>query len=123
VPRQFTYPTRRAAGSAARWWIKKATISHSCGKWFVSIQTEHDCDLPLPIATAAIRTDRGIARFATMSDGNSTAPLNRFKKRQQRLSRYQPVMSRKVEISSDCITQSGSKDGWIKFPMTRHEVI
>ena len=45
--------------------------------------------------------DVGIARFATMSDAESIAPLNSFKKHQQRLSRYQRRMSRKVKFSSN----------------------
>ena len=43
----------------------------------------------------------GIARFATFSDGAFIAPLNSFKKHQQRLARYQRRMSRKVKYSNN----------------------
>ena len=43
----------------------------------------------------------GIARFATMSDSSFIAPLNSFKKHQERLARYQRRMSRKVKFSNN----------------------
>lgn len=77
------------------------TVSHSGGKWFVSIQTEREIPQPLPAATSAIGIDVGIARFATMSDASFIALLNCFKKHQQRLARYQRRMSRKVKFSNN----------------------
>ena len=79
--------------------LRNATVSQSGGKWFVSIQTQRDVIATLPEATSAIGIDVGIARFATMSDTQSIAPLNSFKKHQQRLARYQRRMSRKVKFS------------------------
>jgi len=81
--------------------IRNITVSHSCGKWFVSIQTEREVEQPLPAATTAIGIDVGIARFATISDGNFVAPINSFKKHQQCLARYQRRMSRKVRFSNN----------------------
>ncbi|MBC3871479.1 RNA-guided endonuclease InsQ/TnpB family protein [Undibacterium oligocarboniphilum] len=80
--------------------VKNATVSHSCGKWFVSIQTEREVDQPLPQGEA-VGIDMGIARFATLSDGSYLDPLNSFKKHQQRLARYQRAMSRKVKFSNN----------------------
>ncbi len=80
--------------------VKNATVSHSGGKWFVSIQTECEVDPPLPNG-AAVGIDMGIARFATLSDGSHIEPLNSFKKHQQRLARYQRAMSRKVKFSNN----------------------
>ena len=80
---------------------KNITVSSTGGKWLVSIQTEREIEQPLPTSTTAIGIDVGIARFATMSDGNFIAPLNRFKKHQQRLAKYQRRMSRKVKFSSN----------------------
>lgn len=77
------------------------TVSQTSGKWFVSIQTEREIDQPLPAATSAIGIDVGIARFASMSDESYIAPLNSFKKHQQRLARYQRRMSRKVKFSNN----------------------
>jgi putative transposase len=80
---------------------KNVTVSSNCGKWYVSIQTEREIEQPLPTSTTAIGIDVGIARFATMSDGSFIAPLNSFKKHQQRLAKYQRRMSRKVKFSSN----------------------
>ena len=80
--------------------VKNATVSQSCGKWFVSIQTEREVDQPLPQGEA-VGIDMGIARFATLSDGSYLDPLNSFKKHQQRLARYQRAMSRKVTFSNN----------------------
>jgi putative transposase len=81
--------------------VRNVTISQSGGKWFASIQTQREVEQPLPTATTAIGIDVGIARFATMSDASFVAPLNSFKKHQQRLARYQRRMSRKVKFSSN----------------------
>ena len=81
--------------------VRNVSVSQSGGKWFVSIQTEREVEQPLPTATSAIGIDVGIARFATLSDGTYIAPLNSFKKHQQRLARYQRRMSRKVKFSSN----------------------
>ena len=81
--------------------LRNVTVSRSGGKWFVSIQTQREVGQPVPMATTAIGIDLGIARFATMSDGSFIAPLNSFKKHQQRLARYQRRMCRKVKNSSN----------------------
>ena len=80
--------------------VKNATVSQSCGKWFVSIQTEREVEQPLPNGEA-VGVDMGIARFATLSDGSFITPLNSFKKHQQRLAKYQRRMSRKVKFSNN----------------------
>jgi putative transposase len=81
--------------------VKNVTVSQSCGKWFVSVQTEREVEQSLPQATTAIGIDVGIVRFATMSDGSYIEPLNSFKKHQQRLARYQRRMSCKVKFSNN----------------------
>jgi putative transposase len=81
--------------------LRNVTISKSCGKWFASILTRREVESPVPKAATAIGIDVGIARFATLSDGSFIAPLNSFKKHQQRLARYQRRMGRKVKFSSN----------------------
>jgi len=81
--------------------VRNATVSQSGGKWFVSIQTQREVELPLSPSTSAIGIDVGIARFATLSDASFLEPLNSFKKHQQRLARYQRRMSRKVKFSNN----------------------
>ena len=81
--------------------LRNATVSQSGGKWFVSIQTQHDIEATVAVSTRAIGVDVGIARFATMSDETYVVPLNSFKKHQQRLARYQRRMSRKNKFSNN----------------------
>jgi len=81
--------------------VKNVTVSQSCGKWFVSIQTEREIEPPIPKGTSAVGIDVGIARFATLSNGKPIEPLNSFKQHQHRLARYQRAMSRKVKFSSN----------------------
>ncbi len=80
--------------------VKNVTVSQSCGKWFVSIQTEREVEQPLPQG-GAIGIDMGIARFATLSDGTSYAPLNSFKRHETALRKAQQTMSRKTKFSKN----------------------
>ena len=80
---------------------KNITIQQCGGKCYASIQTEREVEPPRPTATTAIGIDVGIARLATLSDGSFIAPLNSFKKHQQRLARYQRRMGRKVRFSNN----------------------
>jgi putative transposase len=81
--------------------LRNVTISNSGTKWFVSIQTEREVKMPQHTATTTIGIDVGITRFATLSNGTYIAPLNSFKKHQQRLAKYQRRMSRKVKFSKN----------------------
>lgn len=81
--------------------LRNITVSQSAGKWFASIQTQREIESPLPTANTAVGIDMGIARFATLSDASYIAPLNSFKKHQQRLARYQRRMSRKQKFSAN----------------------
>ena len=78
---------------------KNVTVSQSCGRWFVSVQTERD--VAVPVHAAIIGVDVGVTRFATMSDGEFIAPLSSFKRHEDRLKRYQRAMSRKVKFSAN----------------------
>jgi putative transposase len=80
--------------------VKNVTVSHSCGKWFVSIQTEREVETPLPQGNA-VGIDMGITRFATLSDGRFIAPLNTFKRHEHALRTAQRAMSRKQKFSSN----------------------
>ena len=80
--------------------VKNVTVSQSCGKWFVSIQTEREVEQPIPTG-GAVGIDMGIARFATLSDGSFYPPLNSFKRHETALRKAQQTMSRKVKFSSN----------------------
>jgi len=80
--------------------VKNVTVSHSCGKWFVSIQTEREVEVPVPQG-GAVGIDMGVARFATLSDGTFYAPLNSFKRHETALRKAQQAMSRKQKFSNN----------------------
>lgn len=81
--------------------VKNVTVSQSCGKWFVSIQTEREVAQPVPQSTTAVGIDMGIARFATLSDGTFYAPLNSFRRHEKALRKAQQALSRKVKFSNN----------------------
>ncbi len=81
--------------------VKNVTVSQSCGKWFVSIQTEREVEQPVPQSTTAVGIDMGIARFATLSDGTYYAPLNSFKRHETALRKAQQALSRKTKFSNN----------------------
>ncbi|AOK55334.1 cytosine methyltransferase [Burkholderia stagnalis] len=81
--------------------VRNVTVSQSCGKWYVSIQTQREVEQPVPQATTAIGIDMGIARFATLSNGAFYAPLNSFKRHEAALRKAQRAMSRKTRFSSN----------------------
>ena len=81
--------------------VKNVTVSQSCGKWFVSIQTEREVERSIPQATNAVGIDMGVARFATLSDGSFYEPLNSFKRQEAALRRAQQATSRKTKFSNN----------------------
>jgi putative transposase len=81
--------------------VRNATLSSSCGKWYVSIQTAREVAEPVPQASGSIGIDMGIARFVTFRDGSHLPALNSFRKHEARLRRYQRSMSRKVKFSNN----------------------
>ncbi|WP_205738514.1 RNA-guided endonuclease InsQ/TnpB family protein [Billgrantia endophytica] len=81
--------------------VKNVTVSQSCGKWFVAIQTEREVEQPVPKATRAVGIDMGIARFATLSDGSLVEPLNSVKRHATALRKAQQAMSRKTRFSNN----------------------
>ena len=80
--------------------VKNVTVSQSGGKWFVSIQTEREVEIPIHPG-GAVGIDAGIVRFATLSDGTVYAPLNSFKRHEQALAKAQRAMSRKTTFSNN----------------------
>ena len=66
--------------------LRNVTVSKNVARNGLSpFKQNEKLDPPQPTATTAIGIDVGITRFATMNDGSYIAPLNSFKKHQQRL--------------------------------------
>ncbi|HDW7569197.1 TPA: transposase, partial [Escherichia coli] len=81
--------------------VKNVTVSQSCGKWYISIQTESEVSTPVHPSTSMIGLDAGVAKLATLSDGTVFEPVNSFQKNQKKLARLQRQLSRKVKFSNN----------------------
>ena len=80
--------------------LRNVTVSLSAGKWFVSIQTRREVEIPVPQG-GAVGIDLGITRFATLSNGTVYEPLSSFKRHEAALRKAQQAMSRKVKFSAN----------------------
>lgn len=87
--------------------VKNITISQNNGKWYASIQTEREVEQPIHPSSSIVGVDVGVARFATLSNGQVFEAVNSFKQKQARLARYQRTLSRKVKFSSNWKKQKG----------------
>lgn len=81
--------------------VKNVTVSQSCGKWYVSIQTEYEVADPVHTAESMVGLDAGVTKLATLSDGTVYHPVNSFKANQRRLAILQRQLSRKVKFSAN----------------------
>ncbi|MEH8087774.1 transposase [Gallibacterium anatis] len=80
--------------------IKNVTVSHKCGHYFVSIQTEFEYEIPTHKG-GEIGIDMGVARFATLSNGEFFEPLNAFKTYKGKLAKLQKRLKNKVKFSQN----------------------
>ncbi|RZN74828.1 RNA-guided endonuclease InsQ/TnpB family protein [Avibacterium paragallinarum] len=80
--------------------IKNVTVSQKCGRFFVSIQTEFEYDIPTHKG-GEIGIDMGVARFATLSNGEFFEPLNAFKTYKGKLAKLQKRLKNKVKFSQN----------------------
>ena len=81
--------------------VKNVTVSRSGDKWYVSIQTEREIEVPKHPANSAIGIDMGVVRFATLSDGSFIEPLNSFKNHERKLACEQRRLARKAKFSNN----------------------
>lgn len=81
--------------------VKNVTVSQSCGKWYISIQTENEVSTPVHPSASMVGLDAGVAKLATLSDGTVFGPVNSFQKNQKTLARLQRQLSRKVKFSNN----------------------
>ena len=75
------------------------TISCSCGKWYVSIQTERHIDDPVHPSDREVGIDMGVKKFAAMSDETYIEPLHSFRSHEKKLVKLQRQLSRKQKFS------------------------
>jgi len=80
---------------------KNVTVSESCGKWFVSIQTEREVRTPLHPSISAVGMDWGVRNFATLSDGEVIDPCQPLKKFLPKLAKLDRRLARKKKFSKN----------------------
>lgn len=80
--------------------VKNVTVSQKCGRWFVSIQTEYEQEIPTPNG-GEIGIDMGIVRFATLSNGQYFEPVNAFKTLRGKLAKLQKQLKHKTKFSKN----------------------
>ncbi|WP_335798703.1 transposase [Gallibacterium anatis] len=80
--------------------IKNVTVSQKCGRFFVSIQTEFEYQISIHNG-GEIGIDMGVARFATLSNGEFFEPLNAFKTYKGKLAKLQRQLKNKVKFSQN----------------------
>ena len=80
--------------------IKNVTVSQKCGHYFVSVQTEFEYEIPTHKG-GEIGIDMGVARFATLSNGEFFEPLNAFKTYKGKLAKLQRQLKNKVKFSQN----------------------
>ena len=80
--------------------IKNVTVSQKCGKWYVSIQTEFEQEIPTPKG-GEIGIDMGIVRFATLSNGQFFEPINALKTLRGKLAKLQKQFKNKTKFSKN----------------------
>lgn len=76
--------------------VKNVIVSQSCGKWYVSIQTEYEVTEPKHKSTSMVGLDVGVAKLATLSDGTVYLPVNSFKASQRKLAILQRQLNRSI---------------------------
>jgi len=81
--------------------VKNVTVSKNCGKWYVSIQVEVEIEQPKHSSKSMVGIDVGIAKFATISNGEIIEGLNTFRKYEKRLAFLQRKLSRKQKFSNN----------------------
>ncbi len=80
---------------------RNITVSRKGTHWFVSIQTEAEVAEPVHPSDSLVGIDRGVTRFATLSDGTFHEPLNAFRKMELKLAREQRKLARKTTRSNN----------------------
>ncbi|ECE5745700.1 transposase [Salmonella enterica subsp. salamae] len=81
--------------------VKNVTVSQSCGKRYISIQTESEVSDPVHPSVSMVGLDAGVAKLATLSDGTVFEPVNSFQKKQKKLATLQRQLSRQVKFSNN----------------------
>lgn len=81
--------------------LRSITISKKAGQWYVSVAWRSEAPEPTPSNLPHVGIDRGVAVFAALSDGTKIAPLNAFKRIEDKLAKAQRRLARKTKFSAN----------------------
>jgi putative transposase len=91
------------------------TVGESCGKWYVSVQTQREAETPQHPSTSVVGMDWGVVNFVSLSDGEVVDQCQPLKKFLPKLAKLQRRMARKKKFSKNwrkakaCITKLHTK--------------
>ena len=85
--------------------VKNVTVSQSCGKWYISIQTESEIINSVHPSASMVGLDAGVAKLATLSDGTVFEPVNSFQKNQKTPARLQRRLKPQGQIQQQLAKQ------------------
>jgi putative transposase len=81
---------------------KNVTVSKRAGEWYIAVQVELEVEDPKhPNSEQEVGIDMGIARFATLSNGNVLKPHNAYRQNQKELARAQRKLARQKKGSKN----------------------
>jgi putative transposase len=87
---------------------KQVTVSRSHDGWYFSVQVEIKVnEAPVHSSRSSVGIDRGVERFAALSDNTIIEAGNPLKSRLSRLARLQRKLARKVKFSNNWKKQKG----------------
>jgi putative transposase len=80
---------------------KSITVYEKAGRWFASILTERDVEVPQHPSQSVIGIDLGVKVFAALSNGEKIAGSNAFAKLARTLAHLQRRLARQVKVSKN----------------------
>ena len=80
---------------------KNVTVSRQGEYWYISIQTEEQKEAHIHPSQSAVGIDLGIARFAALSNGASLSAIDSFRKHENKLSKLQRQLRKKIKFSNN----------------------
>ena len=85
--------------------VRNVTVSWSAsgsgGRWMIAVQTERTVEKPVHPSTSEVGIDLGVARFATLSNGEVYESPRCFERHRARLKKAQQALSRKTKFSNN----------------------
>lgn len=81
--------------------LRSVTVRRKVGHWYASVAWRVECADPEKSTLPEVGIDRGVAVFASLSNGTMAPSLNAFKSVEDRLAKAQRKLARKKKFSSN----------------------